>query len=70
MKTVIRQADGWADGQIDGIKELILQKLCVAHSFKKQFSYVYAYKLHLRKVLTDAEHVRKNLKDYINPNQL
>ena len=59
---MITQEDRGADGQTDEIKELILQERCVPHGFRKCFAYVYAYKLYLCKVLTDAEHLRKNFK--------
>ena len=62
LKTVIRQADRRIDGQTGGIKELTLQELCVSYGFKNYFAYVYAYNLHFCKVLTDAEHLRKNFK--------
>ena len=59
---MIRQADRRIDGQTGGIKELTLQELCVSYGFKNYFAYVYAYNLHFCKVLTDAEHLRKNFK--------
>ena len=59
---MIIQEDRGADGQTDEIKELLLPELCVSNGFRKWFAYVYAYKLYLCKVLTDAEHLRKNFK--------
>ena len=35
LKTVIRQAEGRTDGRRDGLKELILQELCVSRGSKK-----------------------------------